>query len=291
MATARSNYATDLSRAWIGTLRRLTRLANTTESGAWRAHGGDLPTGRRGTLLELAEAVFGKRGIRYIPRRMSVGTPAALGPSEESLEELARFSGEACPVCSLVSRDLAISLMMPGKTFPERLMALVSADDLCNVHAWLALDIAGGDVEARRHPLTRSVVDSLAIERREASSSLTCHGCAVQSRREREYCLGLASIFRQRTAHAVRPSEAVVIPCLPHLILLLALAPPDVALEVIRAMLPVLHHLRHELTEYIRKQDYRFRNEPAGTEQTAPLRALELVAGARWVECGRGGRR
>ncbi|MBX6771349.1 MAG: hypothetical protein IRY83_06465 [Chloroflexi bacterium] len=49
-----------------------------------------------------------------------------------------------------------------------------------------------------------------------------------------------------------------------------------------RIILPTFRYLRQELAEYIRKQDYRFRHEPAGPEQTAPLRALALVAGSRW---------
>jgi hypothetical protein len=39
--------------------------------------------------------------------------------------------------------------------------------------------------------------------------------------------------------------------------------------------------LDHDLEEYLRKQDYRFRDEPRGPEQTAPWRAVEQVAGAR----------
>ena len=34
-----------------------------------------------------------------------------------------------------------------------------------------------------------------------------------------------------------------------------------------------------ELHEYIRKQDYRFHDEPQGHEQTSPVRAVEQMAG------------
>lgn len=71
--------------------------------------------------------------------------------------------------------------------------------------------------------------------------------------------------------------------CVPHLRLALGLAttPAQAELLALREV-EALRALGCELSEYIRKQDYRFRHEPLGAEVDAPWRAIAQVAGARW---------
>jgi hypothetical protein len=68
--------------------------------------------------------------------------------------------------------------------------------------------------------------------------------------------------------------------CRPHLALALSLAPDETAeWRLIRSALARWQALHAELSEYIRKQDYRFRHEPYGTEVDAPWRAIAEMAG------------
>lgn len=275
LARARAPHDADLRRAWASTLERLRRRA--VDSSPSRA-----PS--RGTLLDLAEAAFGQRGIQQIPRRVRVrGThPEPTAEMIKSIEQ--SLAGEGCPVCALVHREVVANLPTHGRTFPDDLDALVRQNKLCSVHAWLALDAAGGEAEARRYPLTRSAVDSLVRAGPASQEGDGCPLCDFQSGREAAYCLGLARLSDRPAAQSPRGEKPAAVACLPHLRLLLELAPPESAFAVVRSAVPTFQRLRQGLAEYIRKQDYRFRDEPRGTEQSAPLHALSLVAGARWFE-------
>ena len=69
--------------------------------------------------------------------------------------------------------------------------------------------------------------------------------------------------------------------CLPHFRRALAGARHDAQITaLVQTQLRVWRALHADLTEYIRLQDYRFRDEPRGPEQRAPGQAIETIAGA-----------
>lgn len=81
------------------------------------------------------------------------------------------------------------------------------------------------------------------------------------------------------TQHRFRAGDGL---CMPHFFLALQCAQPDrlVGLRLVfDVQLAQLETLYAELEEYFRKSDYRFANEPRGTEQTAWLRAVQRFAG------------
>jgi hypothetical protein len=68
--------------------------------------------------------------------------------------------------------------------------------------------------------------------------------------------------------------------CLPHLRFVLRRRGPDRAQRlVLEVQRRVWQSLRAELKEFIRKNDYRFRDEPKGAERDSWLRAIDAVVG------------
>lgn len=70
--------------------------------------------------------------------------------------------------------------------------------------------------------------------------------------------------------------------CLPHSLLALRLANGDgERAALLRTQARLYRHLAADLSEYIRKRDYRFAHEPPGAEADSPQRAVAYVAGAK----------
>jgi hypothetical protein len=70
--------------------------------------------------------------------------------------------------------------------------------------------------------------------------------------------------------------------CLPHLRAALArITDPEVFEALLSAQRAIWRRLAEDLGEFIRKTDYRFRDEPRGVEGDAWLRAVAALAGSR----------
>lgn len=271
-----------LSAAWAQTVRRLRRLAtdeetnNRDSSQAWRARAA------RGSLLDLAEIVFGQPGIRRAPPRAPrpvrradhLASPPRGGATRGE-------QGHDCLVCTWESHDATAMMGATTSTLPELVAALIESDDLCTVHAWQAIDLHGGTAEARQHPLLQSHVDWVERRVTRLDDLKECRVCALLEQRAREYCLALEDIIA--TLKAAQTPTSVGLICLPHLIRTLQLAPSDRARVLVRHLIAPLQRLHVDLSEYIRKEDYRFQGEPKGSEQFAPARALAVIAGPRWL--------
>ena len=67
--------------------------------------------------------------------------------------------------------------------------------------------------------------------------------------------------------------------CIPHLPLVLERVSPEAVAAILESHRSAFQHLHDELAEFFRKADYRFRDEPRGSEQTAWLRAADTLAG------------
>ena len=282
VVTSGSLGGADLSATWAAMLRRLRRLCSGGKPDAGRRQSRWSAPEPRGSLLDLAEATFGKRGVTRVPRmtRTVVAEPAQSASASIAAPASVATTG-TCAVCGLVSREVTEVLTASGQTFPQRLAALIEADDLCNVHAWLALELAGGEAEARRRPLSPAYIGLLDRGGRLATPTTRCRACVLQVRREADYCAGLSGLSGTGTSDAAWTNQGPL--CLPHLLRAIEVVSGDRALALVRGNVNALRQLWQDLAEFIRKHDYRFRDEPAGSEQSAPLRALELIAGTRWL--------
>jgi len=76
--------------------------------------------------------------------------------------------------------------------------------------------------------------------------------------------------------------------CVPHLPLVLERTAREAAVVILRKERELLGRLHWELREYFRKSDYRFHDEPRGSEQTAWLRAADVLAGSYPADFGYG---
>lgn len=74
--------------------------------------------------------------------------------------------------------------------------------------------------------------------------------------------------------------------CIPHLPLVLERVTPAAAAAILRTERDLLGRLHWELGEYFRKSDYRFHHEPRGREQSAWLRAADVLAGSYPADFG-----
>ncbi len=72
--------------------------------------------------------------------------------------------------------------------------------------------------------------------------------------------------------------------CLPHSVLALRLANDCERAVLVRAQTGLYRALAADLSEYIRKRDYRFAHEPPGAEADSPRRAVASVAGAKGLQ-------
>jgi hypothetical protein len=74
--------------------------------------------------------------------------------------------------------------------------------------------------------------------------------------------------------------------CIPHLPLVLERVSPEAAVTILNAERELLRCLHAELEEFFRKSDYRFQHEPLGSEQSAWLRAADILMGSSPADMG-----
>ncbi len=109
-----------------------------------------------------------------------------------------------------------------------------------------------------------------------------CPVCAVRTKQEQVYLL---TILDHRGDEQLREAfSASMGLCLVHLQQALDLTDLKAARTwLLQLQQPHMQELIDELSEFIRKHDYRYRQEARGQEGDAWLRAIEMVAGKRGV--------
>ena len=178
----------------------------------------------------------------------------------------------------------------------------------CNEHTWRLPDVSGGaalGVSIVYRDLLNDILQQLGQARYErprgwfkpggqrsksaahlAAASLEPQvGCPACAHRDQMEQLALTALV-QALARADPPMQSALQSstglCLVHLRRALALAPNAAAFNFLRDVTDgQLARLVAELTEYIRKCDYRFSDEVFGPEADSWRRALAAVVGAR----------
>ncbi len=213
---------------------------------------------------------------------------------------------QACPICqdTIAAVDEFLAHVAAASTGGgQQAEAGPEPAALCNAHAWRLARVAGNlqavralqlqvpSLQARLQTTLAapengsmgwsSLSDRLARlgvmprgGRADVGVGGHCPTCEAQAMAERRAALAMLSAPPQGAAGAQL--------CLPHLRVALTLAgSSEQALPLVAAQSAALQSLHGELSEYIRKQDYRFRHEPLGPEADSPWRAVAHVAGAR----------
>jgi hypothetical protein len=116
-------------------------------------------------------------------------------------------------------------------------------------------------------------------DQRPLSPRLTCPACEQRDTIVRQALSELITyIDDEELLTALQNSDGL---CLPHLGLALQeIKEPRVGKTLLAIQRKKIEHLRHEMAEFLRKNDYRFMGEGFGKERDSWLRAIGLAAGS-----------
>jgi len=220
------------------------------------------------------------------------------------------FKIPGCPLCNRVKK---ISWKFLDNLFYERVLdggtrvGLIEAKGFCNWHAWMSTEILNSD-----SGIAIIYKQLLDIEIERLSNWIKTAGSLVKKSNLRAYRKILNTMFSSWTHKASCPicksvqdhermDERVLLDfidedefskefekssgiCIRHLVDVIqtAKAHPNLPL-LVGKQLQKYKFLSHELGEYDRKRDYRFSNEPKGSEVDSWKRVLEQFAGKREV--------
>jgi len=223
---------------------------------------------------------------------------------------------DGCPICRLALRTVERFLdylIYENVNDPGVRADIRAARGFCNLHAWQLRDNRGASGVAIIH---RDVLEKLMEQleagqyqantwRRslnlvrttlggapasEATAALIaelgpqkpCLACRVRDNMEVVYIRNLLEFIDDPEIGGVLRRSAGL--CLPHFRQALQQVPDEATFEsLVEIQLNAWQRLRDELSEFIRKQDYRFRDEGMGAEGDSWIRALAQVSGTRGV--------
>jgi hypothetical protein len=215
-------------------------------------------------------------------------------PDAQTLYELRLACHKpACPVCTLVQR--AGARYMEG-TFTESMLdpsirqKLVDSLGFCYEHTWQAINLKLSDALGQAILYQDLVKDALRKikENEQISGSqlasvlkpLTiCPACSIEEAiLERIIATLAAALSNQDFITEFHSSNGL---CIPHLQRLLPRLDGKRQAKVLQLQSACLQNLQGELAEFIRKSDYRFRDEGFGKEGDSYKRAADMITGKR----------
>ncbi len=225
-------------------------------------------------------------------------------PSRAYHDLLEALSQAGCPVCRL-GRQVAAQhldrLLYESANDPGVRERIRTARGLCHRHAWMMAAIRGGNLgialiyrdvlnavlqelgrdasDERRRLWPLSPSEGAGVSDRLAPQG-PCPACTHQGEMEHIYLRELLQrLDDPRLGPAFAASAGL---CLPHLRQALSQAENEAQRRsLLVAQRAIWQRLLAELNEFIRKNDYRFREEGFGAEGDSWLRALASISGDR----------
>ncbi len=218
---------------------------------------------------------------------------------------LEALSQEGCPLCRLgqcVAEQYLDRLLYENVNDPGLRERIRVARGLCHRHAWALTEIRGSGLGIALiyrdvlHTVLQELARDAGDEKRFLSWSLSssegvaqadrlmpqgpCPACAQQEEMERIYLHALLRhLDDARLQTAFAGSSGL---CLSHLRQALRQAEDNAQRKALLDLQGAIwQQLLAELTEFIRKNDYRFRGEGFGPEGDSWLRALASISGNR----------
>ncbi len=226
------------------------------------------------------------------------------------------LDGQGCPICRLALRTVERFidyLIYENVNDPEVRADIRDARGFCNLHAWQLRDNRGAlgvaiihrdvletvmkQVKAGQYQantwlrsLNRVRTTLGATPPSEATTELVtelaprkpCLVCRIRDNMEAVYIRNLlAALDNPEIGDALRDGAGL---CLPHFRQALQQVPDEATFTtLVEIQLNAWERLQHELSEFIRKHDYRFQDEGMGTEGDSWIRALAQISGTRGV--------
>jgi hypothetical protein len=193
-----------------------------------------------------------------------------------------------CCVCRLAERAVRrylASLLWESVNDPGIREKLRAARGFCREHSW-QLQSMGSPLSIAilwRDLLTQEIAElqrpGAELKRRRSAPRGACPACEQRDGAEQRY---LETLIEHLEAGELRTEYTESSgTCLTHLERALRLAPPQAHRFLIEAESGKLNRLVGELSEIIRKNDYRFRDEPWGAERDAGVRATGKLKGEK----------
>ena len=214
-------------------------------------------TTRAAFLPSISAELLADEAVRFKP---ALSGEAAPSPAPGKLD----WSG--CPVCAALEASHGIALE-------------AEVQEHCRADIAALLEASDHRVVTQLAQWAREAVDKrLAHPRRRAKRKLvrstTCPACLKRSQH-------LASALSALEKAPSKRFQRVRF-CIPHLPPVLERESPEAAAAILESQREVFQDIHAELAEFFRKADFRFRDEPRGSEQTAWERAADVLAGS-WL--------
>ena len=196
-----------------------------------------------------------------------------------------------CPVCTLVQR--AGARYIEG-TFNESMLdpgirqKLAESMGFCYEHTWQSIDLKLSDALGHAilyQDVVRHVLSTIAENEKNPGQQLTsvldqvkgCPACRIEEETLERIVDSLVAALRdQDFVSEFQQSTGF---CFPHLKRLLPKLDQKQQTAVLDHQRARMESLKAELAEFIRKCDYRFRNEVIGNEGDSYKRAADMVKG------------
>jgi len=171
-----------------------------------------------------------------------------------------------CPVCG--------ALQAFGGTVLEG-----EVQEYCRADIAALLDASDGEILAQLGQWARRAIEQRLAhppqrKKPRLARTTTCPACL----RRFQHMASVLSVLEKVPANRLGRIGF----CIPHLPLVLERVSPEAAEAVLESQRNTFQHLHDELAEFFRKADFRFRDEPRGSEQTAWMRAADILSGC-WL--------
>ncbi|HTX90059.1 MAG TPA: DUF6062 family protein [Anaerolineales bacterium] len=213
---------------------------------------------------------------------------------QQTIYEIRQACGKpGCPVCTLVQRAGARYIEgIYGECIldPDVRQKLADSLGFCYGHTWLAIDLKL--TEALGHAILfqslvnragKILADGEKAPGQQLAAALEpelgCPACRIEAETTERVTDSLAHALKdQDFVNAYQASNGL---CLPHLKLLLPKLDQKRQSSLLTHQRARMESLKNELGEFIRKNDFRFREERIGAEGDSYKRAADLLAGKR----------
>jgi hypothetical protein len=215
-------------------------------------------------------------------------------PDAQTIYELRLASHKTgCPVCTLIHR--AGTRYMEG-IFNESMLdpvvrqKLVKSLGFCYNHTWQSINLKLSDALGHAilyQDLVKDAIKKIAENEQNPGSQLTsaleplaaCPACLVEEAALDRILDTIAVALRNEDfVTEFKQSSGL---CIPHLQHLLPKLDRKKQATILDFQSVCLENLKGELAEFIRKSDYRFRDESIGKEGDSYKRAADMIHGKR----------
>jgi len=199
----------------------------------------------------------------------------------------------ACPVCSLVQRAGARyieGIFTESMLDPGIRQKLVESHGFCHEHTWQSINLKHSDALGHAilyQDLVKDAINKIEDNWQNTGNQLArtlepvsaCPACLVEEAALERILESLAvALSNPDFVTEFMESNGL---CFPHLQQLLPRLDGKRKANVLGLQQSRLENLKSELAEFIRKSDYRFRDEAIGKEGDSYKRAADMIRGKR----------